>query len=586
MPENTLIEKPLTRFMRMLSLDRKDIYLVVIYSVFAGLIGLALPLGVQAIINLIAIGQKTSSWIVLCFIVAGATAVVGVMKLMQIIITETIQQRIFARSAFEFAYRIPRFKIEQIKEEYAPELANRFFDTLTVQKGMPKIIVDIPASLLQIIFGLILLALYHPFFVFFGITLLIFLTAIILSTYASGIRTSLMESKYKYKVAHWLEELGRTMSSFKLAGRTKYPIEKTDELVEGYLKYRQAHFNIIRIQFLSHLILRTVSTLALLLLGGLLVMDQKMNIGQFVASEIVIIIILNSLEKIILSMDTIFDVLTAIEKIGTVTDLELENEDGIDFQELKQGSGIEIKIRNLSYKPEMNLAPVLDDINLDIKSGERICITGFNASGKSTLLRIIIGLYENYTGSITYNGIPASNINIDSLRSYIGDYITDEQLFQGTLTQNISMGRDDVNLKDIMAVTEMVGLTRYIENLPQGLNTVLPSDGQGLSQTTIKKIILARCIVDKPMLVALEPLMNGLETDDQRSMLRLITNRKLPWTLLAISRNPYLAAQCDRVIVMQEGKIIFNGSYHDLSKESYYYNIFDDTIPTDTGFTS
>lgn len=584
MPENTLINKPLKRFFRMLSLDRKDIYLVIIYAIFAGLIGLALPLGIQAIINLIAIGQTTSSWIVLSFIVAAATAVVGVMKLMQIIITETIQQRIFARSAFEFAYRIPRFKIESIKEEYAPEMANRFFDTLNVQKGIPKIIVDLPASMLQILFGLILLALYHPFFVFFGLFLLILLTAIILSTYPTGIKTSLMESKYKYKVAYWLEELGRTMSSFKLAGRTRYPIEKTDELVEGYLKHRQKHFNIIKIQLLSHLLLRTLATLALLLIGGLLVIDNQMNIGQFVASEIVIIIILNSLEKVILSMDTIFDVLTAIEKIGAVTDVELESEEGIDFQELTMGGGLDIKICNLSYQPNSITAPVLENINLDIKSGERVCITGFNSSGKSTLLRIIIGLYSNYTGSISYNGIPASNINIDSLRSYIGDYITDEHLFQGTLKQNICLGRDDLNIQDIMQVCSMVGLTKYIEFLPKGLDTILPSDGQGLSQTTIKKIILARCIVDKPMLIALEPLLSGMETDDQHSMLRLVTDRKLPWTLIAISRNPHLASQCDKVVVMKAGRIIFNGPYHDLTKEPYYYNIFDDSTPNDTGF--
>ncbi|MCH2046633.1 MAG: ABC transporter ATP-binding protein, partial [Saprospiraceae bacterium] len=224
---------PLKRFLGLLSLDKREIRFIYIYAIFAGIIGLSIPVGIQAIINLIALGQSSSSWVVLTFIVALGTAVAGVMKLMQYVITETIQQRIFVRSAFEFAYRIPKFRMEEITNNYAPELANRFFDTLSVQKGIPKILVDLSAASLQIIFGLILLALYHQFFVIFGIVLLLLIVIVILATARPGLTTSIYESKYKYRVAYWLEELGRTMGSFKLAGRTQYPVEKTDKLLKG-----------------------------------------------------------------------------------------------------------------------------------------------------------------------------------------------------------------------------------------------------------------------------------------------------------------------------------------------------------------
>ena len=309
-PSN-LINRPFRRFMGLLSLDRRDIIYVFMYSVFAGLIGLSIPLGVQAIINLIAMGQTSTSWIVLTFIIAAATALTGFMKLMQFNITELLQQRIFARAAFEFAYRIPRFKLEQIEDQYAPELANRFFDTLSVQKGLPKIVTDLSEAALQIFFGLILLALYHPFFVGFGIVLILLLVAVIALTGGTGLKSSLTESKYKYKVAYWLEELGRTMGSFKLVGYTEYPLEKTDGLVDNYLAYRRKHFAILRWQMISVIILKTVATASLLLIGGLLVINNEINIGQFVAAEIMIIMVLNSLEKIMVSMETIFDVLTS-----------------------------------------------------------------------------------------------------------------------------------------------------------------------------------------------------------------------------------------------------------------------------------
>jgi ABC-type bacteriocin/lantibiotic exporter with double-glycine peptidase domain len=567
--------KPLKRLINLLSMDIKDVYLVVIYAVLSGLIGLSLPLGIQAIINLVALQQQTSSWVVLSFIVAGGTAITGFMVLMQVVIMEALQQRLFARTAFDFAYRFPRLKMEKITDQYAPELANRFFDTLNIQKGIPKIVIDLSASTLQIFFGLIMLVLYHPFFVFFGITMIILLFLVIYSTAKPGLKASLKESKYKYKVVYWLEELGRTMGSFKLAGKTQYPLEITDNLVAGYLENRRKHFSIIQIQIGSAIALKSLATLSLLIVGGILVMENQMNIGQFVASEIIVIVIMNAIEKIVLTMDTVFDVLTGIEKMGNITDLELEDDEGMDFKEALVDGGISIETKELSYQPEPSMPPILKDVNISIKSGERVAITGFNASGKSTLLRILLGLYENYTGSITYNGIPRRNININSLRLYMGDYVSEEHLFNATLKENICMGRTDVSLQDVMEICKLVRLDKYVHQLSKGLDTMISTEGTELPQSIIKKIILARCIVDMPRFVATEPLLNNIETDDQNALINLLVNKSYPWTLVAVTRNMKLASVCDRVIVLDKGSVIYNGSFKGLMLEPYFYNVFD-----------
>lgn len=567
---------PLNRFIRLLSLDKREITFIYVYAIFSGIISMTIPVGIQAIINLIAMGQPSSSWVVLTFIVAMGTAVIGVMRLMQQIITESIEQRIFTRSAFDFAYRIPRFQMEAITDSYAPELANRFFDTLTVQKGIPKILVELAGAVLQIIFGLFILVLYHPFFVFFGIVLLILIFIVIVTSFNPGLSSSIMESKYKYKVAYWLEELGRTMGSFKLAGRTQYPLEKTDELVGGYLTYRKKHFRIVKLQLISMIVLKTLATVALLMIGGFLVINNEMNIGQFVASEIIIIIILNSLEKIILGMETIFDVLTALEKIGDIMDVPLEDESGLDFKEVACPDGISVSIHNLSYTVGAHNTLVLNNLNLDIKAGERLFVAGTAASGKTTLLRIIMGWYSNFTGSIAYNDIPLKNINTASLRSYMGDYVSEEHLFHGTLAKNISMGRRDVSIQDIVNVCNQIGLTKFIQTLPDGLDTMIASDGEDLPQSVIKKIILARCIVDMPKLIALEPLLNNMSTKDKEQIVDLLTDRSRPWTVVAVSRSTKLAKRCDRIIVLDQGQIIFEGQFDELEKQPYFYNLFDD----------
>ncbi|GAK89280.1 HlyB/MsbA family ABC transporter [Nonlabens ulvanivorans] len=114
------------RLVRMLKLDKKDVRQIFYYAIFAGLVGLSLPLGIQAIINLIQGAQISTSWIILVILVTLGVAFGGVLQLMQIRITENIQQKIFTRSSFEFAYRFPKIKMSELHGIYPPELANRF----------------------------------------------------------------------------------------------------------------------------------------------------------------------------------------------------------------------------------------------------------------------------------------------------------------------------------------------------------------------------------------------------------------------------------------------------------------------------
>ena len=225
---------PLNRLWMLLKPDSLDIRNIYIYAVFSGLVSLTLPLGIQAIVNLIQGGEISTSWVILVIIVVGGVAAAGIMQILQLRITERLQQKIFTRAAFEFAYRIPKIRLEQLYKQYAPELMNRFFDTLTVQKGLPKILIDFTAAALQVVFGLILLSFYHPFFIVFSLVLALLIVAIIQFTARQGLQTSLKESKHKYSVAYWLEEIARAAPSFKLAGQTTLPLNKTNEKVETY----------------------------------------------------------------------------------------------------------------------------------------------------------------------------------------------------------------------------------------------------------------------------------------------------------------------------------------------------------------
>lgn len=547
---------PFQRFLRLLKPDKREIRNVYVYAIFNGLINLSVPLGIQAIINLIQGGQVNTAWIVLVSVVVAGVTATGVLQIAQLRITENIQQKIFARSAFEFAFRIPKVKMEAIYKHYAPELMNRFFDTLTVQKGLPKILIDFSTAILQVVFGLILLSFYHPFFIIFSLILILLVFAIFRLTGKVGLETSLYESKYKYKVAHWLEELARTGTTFKLAGKTELPLTKMDSEVGSYLNARENHFRVLVQQYSLMVGFKAIVAAGLLAMGGILVMEQLMNIGQFVAAEIIILLVMTSVEKLVMSMETIYDVLTALEKIGQVTDLELEKPEGAD-DFCKPGSeGMKVNLQNVHFTYPDGDKEILCGITETIERGQRVIINGKNGSGKSTLLQIIAGLYDVSKGQLIYNDLPIGNLKLESLRSNIGDCLTQEQLFDGTVYENISMGRANATFENVKWAVENLKLESVINSLPNGYDTQLDPQGRHLPSSSVQKLLLARSIADKPKLLLLEDALEHLDDAERKAIVDFLVSKEHGWTIVAVSADPYFQSKADKVIQMDQGCFI------------------------------
>lgn len=541
----------LTRLIKLLKLDKKDILQIIFYAIFSGLVSLSLPLGIQAIINFIQAGRISISWILLVCLVVIGVAFVGVLSLMQLRITEDLQQKIFVRSSFEFAYRIPKIKFEDFYKQYPPELANKFFDTLTLQKGISKLLIDFSAALLQIIFGLLLLSLYHTFFIVFGFLLFILLYVIFKFSYTKGLETSLFESKYKYKVATWLQELARNSSTFKKDNQFLFGLQKNDTLVQEYLKYRESHFEVLKRQFSQLIIFKIIITASLLLIGGFLVLNQQMNIGQFVAAEIIILLVINSVEKIILGLETFYDVLTSIEKIGTVTDLDIERENH-SKRSIKSFESITLEADEISFKYPDSTDSILNNINLKIEQGEKILISGDNGAGKTTLLRLLAGFINPSSGHLYINDNSFNKLDISQYRTQIATMMQHESLFEGTIYENITFGKD-VNQNELKEVLSQLQLLSFIKTLPEGLDTLISSDGKKLTSSNIQKIILARCIISKPKILFLENPTNKMDETTAKDVIDYLTDIKHNWTLIVSSKNKQWKKRITRELVMENG---------------------------------
>ncbi|RDY59518.1 peptidase domain-containing ABC transporter [Flagellimonas nanhaiensis] len=542
------------RLMGLLALDRKDILQVFYYAIFAGVVNLSLPLGIQAIINLIQGAQVSTSWIVLVVLVTLGVAFAGTLQLMQMRIIENVQQKIFTRSSFEFAYRFPKIKMDQLRNYYPPELANRFFDTLTVQKGLSKILIDFPAAFLQIVFGLLLLSFYHPFFILYGLLLVLLIYVVFKFTAQKGLETSLDESKNKYKVAHWIQEIARSLVSFKLSGKTNHALDKNDTLVADYLDAREGHFRILVLQFIQMIGFKVLVTAGLLLIGGLLVLNQEMNIGQFVAAEIIIILVISSVEKMILGLETFYDLLTSLEKLGQVVDKELEPQTG--EKPFGEKEGFTVELSDISYNVPERDKKILDGVSLTITPSCTILLNGASGSGKTTLLRLIAGIVEPDQGKIYVNDVALQGMNLNYYRSHLGQSLTEESPFEGSLLNNITFGDETISQEDVYWALEKTGLTEFVKEQPQGLKTILYPEGRQIPYTVSKKIVLARSIVRRPKLLVLkDPLDQFGEIESERIM-NFLTDSKNGWALVIVSANPKWIEHCGRIITVEKGKLV------------------------------
>ncbi|MFC5623491.1 peptidase domain-containing ABC transporter [Algoriphagus winogradskyi] len=555
---NTKTTTPMKRFFNLLKEEKEEVYSIYFYAILNGLVALSLPLGIQAILNFVLGGRITTSWVILVLVVAAGIAFGGFLQISQLQITEKLQQRIFAKSGLSLAYRLPKVKSELLHGAYAPEIVNRFFDTVNLQKGVSKILVEYSTALIQVIFGLILLSFYHATFILFGIVLVLILITIFYFTSPKGMATALKESTYKYETAYWLEEIGRTLNTFKLVGgNSKLPILRVDKLLKRYIDFRSNHFSVLILQYKVLIGFKVLIVTSLLIAGSLLLINDQISIGQFVAAEVIILMVVNAVEKLILSLETVYDTLVATEKLGQVMDIELEDHKESEKDITQQSNGIKLAMENLVFQPRDVSKPIVNGVTLTIEPGVKAAITGKSGSGKSAMLALFSGLYQTYKGTIKINDLSLDLIHLDKYRTVVGDCMELQQIFHGSIAENILVGRE-IDPEQLKFLIELVGLKEFIYQLPDDLNTILLPEGRGLSRKMAQAIMLARALVGQPKAMILENALLHLDEEVKNRVQSYLFQGD--WTLLMVTQDVDVIKSAQQVIVMDNGTMIYQGN--------------------------
>jgi len=549
------LRESLNKFFKIIRLEKKEVTAIYFYAILSGVIQLTLPLGIQTIINFAqaaaGIGQLPVSIVLLILIVLIGIVVSGILQVNQMKIVEKIEQSIFTRFSLDFAHRIPKIDSRELNNNHLPELMNRFFEIISLQKGLSKILLDIPLAVIQIVFGLVLLSFYNSTFIVLGLLLILLLFFIFKYTTKKGLIASYNESENKYEVASWLEEIARSYKTFKISSQNSFHLKRTDDLVKDYLVSKTKHFEILKFQYWSLIVFKLLISAMMLIIGAVLLINQQLNIGQFIAAEIVILLILNAVEKLILNLEVAYNILTGVEKLNVISEKKTEVQGKMPY--VSNSNGTSIEVQNLYFKFD-DSKPLIEDLNFKVEPGAKICVMGDGGSGKSILLELIGGTLKNFDGVININNIPINNLNQNEYRKNIGIFYNEQEIFDGTIYDNICMGNESITPAHIMKHAEMLEIKDFISQLPEGLYTPLQPTGKGLSTIIAKKILLLRAIAHQPELLVLdEPFeLAGAESSKKISKYLIeIPNT----TCMVVSGYIPFAKRADMIIWLEKGRI-------------------------------
>ncbi len=565
---------PMRRLWLLLLADKQDLIVLIVYTLITGLVSLAVPLASQALVNTIAAGIFLQPLIVLSLLVLAGLLFASVLRMMKLCLVENLQQRIFARITLLLSERIPSIKASALNNEYMPELINRFFDVITVQKSWGKLLLEGPSALLQVLIGLVLMAFYSPFLLAFDVFILLFIFFAVSVLGIGGLKTSIHESVLKYRVAEWLEDMGRCQTSLKTNGFIQYLVRRSDGLVLNYLQARRAHFAVLFRQAFGTYFFQAIASAGILAIGGWLVINRELTLGQLVAAELVMLNVLSALEKLIRNCDTFYDLLTGLDKIGHVSDLPIERQGGTELSYSERGLSIKCMKLRFSY----TRSEILSGLDLLIESGQKASLVGASGAGKTTLASLICGLQEASHGTVEVGGHDVRDLDLHSLRKQVGFVGDVNEILEGTIEDNVGLGRPSVSHQDIRWALDTAQFSTDLIDLPDGINTMLVSGGRNLSRGQVQRLLIARAIAERPSLLILDEAFTGIDEKTKLKIIHQLFSPEIGWTVLDISHDAEVVMRSDKVYVLSAGAITESGTPQDLAwrKESEFSVLFPD----------
>lgn len=502
---------PLRRFLSILKPEASDIRSVVIFAIFVGILSLTTPLAVEALVNTIAFGRYLQPLLVLSLIVFVFLAFRASISILMTVVVEILQRRIFVRVVDDISMRLTRVPLSYLKSHHGPELVNRFFDVVTVQKVTAKLLLESLMLFLQTVIGLTVLAFYHPFLLGYDIGLMVLMAVVLFIIGRGAIKSAKKESYLKYETAAWLQEIVRHPTTFKFNGGLGFALNRADELAGKYIQARRDHFRTLIRQYTFSMMMQAIAATVLLGLGGYLVIDGQLTLGQLVAAELIVTVILGSFAKIGKDLESFYDLMASVDKLGKLFDLPGEAADRLQMTPREGPAAIElVDLKFLSGSGKK--------LSAKIAPGSNVAISGKAGSGKTKVIETIAGLHSPVDGYALVNDFRVDLIGAASLQSQLA-FINDIEIFEGTIEENLRLGRAEIDSGAINDIFANLGMQEAVTSMNDGYKTRLSVSGFPLATCQAVRLVLARGLISKPPALLIDSLLDRLADDDLQVVL-------------------------------------------------------------------
>ena len=480
-------QTPLQRLQSRITLEGEDIGILITYGIGIGVLSLATPVAVQALVNTIAFGALFQPLLVLTLVLLVLLGFSNTLVALQFYVVEMLQRRLFVRLFGETSASLQQARYAVLNDCHLPELANRFFDVVTLQKTASVLLLETLGYVLQTTIGMVLLAFYHPLLLAFDLFFICALAFILFGMGKQGLSSAIEQSKAKYAAAAWLEDIAANPLLVKSSEHRVYINAQTNRLAQHYVDASTQHFRVLSRQNIGALVLHTLANTLLLGMGGWMVISNQLSLGQLIASELVVGAMIYGLTRLGKTLDNVYELLASVDKIGYLLDLPQEPQQGVAPESAQ--TPYQVDIEHLTV-PE---SPHLDAVNvgsLQIASGDRIVISGNVDQG--SFLEVIYGLRQPNSGYVCLDGQDLRNLNFGQLHTTIS-LVRQTEIFAGSVLDNLLLGRD-LPLTQLRQTLAEVGLLATISALPDSLDTKLLSNGSPFTQEQCLRLTLARAL--------------------------------------------------------------------------------------------
>jgi putative ABC transport system ATP-binding protein len=532
---------PLRKWLEMIRPERAEIRMIVLFAATVGLLGLASPIAVEALVNSVAFGGLIQPVVVLTLMLLACLVFAACLTAFEFYLTELIQRRLFLRSAAKATLTLMRARPQNAAQTNPTVLVNRFLEVAQIQKITAALLLDGISILLTTLIGMTVLAFYHPVLLAFDIGLTIAILLLIIPLSRRGVATAVGESLAKHALVRWLEQLSQPGITFRSRQGMQLGSDVAASLTAHYLEARTEHFRIVFRQLTFGLAIQVLSLVLLLGLGGWLVINGQMTLGQLVAAELIIALVTGQLAKVGKYLESYYDLMASVDKLDSLLDRELEREGGETPPSNPAGAAVQLRETSFRYSADQ---AVLQHLHAAVEPGDTLAVVGDEGTGKTMLAEILLARRAPTAGVVDVDGVDLRQWDLASLRervTYVGE---DGPLLEATLLENVRQARDSVDLDGVRSALATVELLEEAMRLPDGLETRLGVDGAPLSRGQARRLRLAAALAGKPKLLILDGVFDPLDEQRRLRLWRSIRHT-YPSTIVLLTRDRRTARLCD-----------------------------------------